>query len=120
MLEDSFSHDEVWPQPYDHLYVSLQSGGSVGKEPDVDEHAEPALQFDTEPAVEPEDLKPLPSHATAVEPEDLEPVPSNEILAEDLHQPEVHLDDAGNEPDIERFIVVSTLCFCLSCCLLLV
>ena len=23
VLEDSFSHDEVWPQPYDHLYVSL-------------------------------------------------------------------------------------------------
>ena len=47
----------------------------------------------------PEDLEPLPSNARAVEPEDLEPVPSDEILAEDLHQPEVHLDDAGNEPD---------------------
>ena len=23
VIEDSFSHDEVWPQPYDHLYVSL-------------------------------------------------------------------------------------------------
>ena len=23
VLEDSFSHNEVWPQPYDHLYVSL-------------------------------------------------------------------------------------------------
>ena len=21
VLEDPFSHDEVWPQPYDHLYV---------------------------------------------------------------------------------------------------
>ena len=98
----SFSHDEVWPQPYDHLYVSLRSGRSVGKEPDADEHAEPALQFDTEPAVEPEDLEPLPSDATTVEPEDLglEPVPSGEIMAEKSHQPEKHLDDAGNEPDM--------------------
>ena len=100
MLEDSFSHDEVWPQTYNNLYVLLRSGRSVGKEPDVDEHAKPALQFDTEPAVEPGDLEPLPSNATAVEPEDLEPVSSNEILAEDSHQPEVHLDDAGNEPDM--------------------
>ena len=100
VLEDSFWHDEVWPQPYDHLYVSLRSGRSVGKEPDADEHAEPALQFDTEPAVEPEYLEPLPSNATAVEPEDLGPVPSDEIMAEDPHQPEVHLDDAGNEPDM--------------------
>ena len=23
VLEDSIWHDEVWPQPYDHLYVSL-------------------------------------------------------------------------------------------------
>ena len=23
VLEDSFSHDEVWLQPYNHLYVSL-------------------------------------------------------------------------------------------------
>ena len=29
------------------------------------------------------------------------PPPSNEALAEDSHQPEVHLDDAGNEvPDM--------------------
>ena len=27
-------------------------------------------------------------------------MPSDEILAEDSHQPEVHLDDAGNEPDM--------------------
>ena len=100
VLEDSLLHDAVWPQPYDHLYVSLRSGRSVGKEPDADEHAKPALQFDTEPAVEPEDPEPLPSNATAVEPEDLEPVPSDEILADDSHQPEVHLDDAGNEPDM--------------------
>ena len=100
VLEDSFSHDEVWPQPYDHLYVSLRSGCSVGKEPDADEHAEPGLQFNTQPAVEPEDLEPLPSNATAVEAEDLEPVPSDEILAQDSHQPEVHLDDAGKEPDM--------------------
>ena len=96
VLEDSFLHDEVWPQPYDHLYVSLRSRRSVGKKPD----AEPALQFDTEAAVVPEDLEPLPSNATAVEPENLEPVPSDEMLAEDSHQPEVHRDDAGNEPDI--------------------
>ena len=100
VLEDLFSHDEVWPQPYDHLYVSLRSGRSVGKEPDADEHAEPALRFDSEPAVEPEDLQLLPSNATTVEPEDLEPVPSNEILAEDSHQPDMHPDDAGNEPDM--------------------
>ena len=100
VLEDSFSRDEVWPQPYDHLYVSLRSGRSVGKEPDVDEHAEPALQLDTKPAVEPEDLDPLPSNATAVQPEDLQPVLADEILHEDSHQPEVHLDDAGNEPDM--------------------
>ena len=64
--------------------------------------SEPALQFDTEPAVEPEDLEPLPSDATTVEPEDLElePVPSDEIMAEDSHQPDMHLDDAGNEPDM--------------------
>ena len=36
VLEDSFSHDEVWLQPYNHLYVSLRSGRSVGKEPDAD------------------------------------------------------------------------------------
>ena len=100
VLEDSFSHDEVWPQPYDHLYVSLRSGRSVGKEPDADEHVEPALQLDTEPVVEPEDLEPLPSNATTIEPEDQELVPSDKILAEDSHQPEIHLNDAGNEPDI--------------------
>ena len=100
VLEDSFSHDEVWLQPYNHLYVSVRSGRSVGKGPDADDHAEPALQFDTEPAVEPEDLEPLPSDATTVGPEDLrlEPVPSDEIMAEDSHQPDMHLDDAGNEP----------------------
>ena len=72
----------------------------MGKEHDPEEHAEPALQFDTEPAVEPEDLEPLPSNATSVEPEDLEPVPLDEILAEDSQQPDMHLDDAANEPDI--------------------
>ena len=82
VVEDSFSHDEVWPQPYDHLYVSLRSGRSVGKRPDVDGDAEPAQQVNTEPAVEPEDLEPL---------------PSNETLAEDSHQPGVHLDNPGNE-----------------------
>ena len=60
VLEDSFSHDEVWPPPYDHLYVSLRSRRSVGKDPDPDDLAEPAPQFDTEPAVEPEDMEPLP------------------------------------------------------------
>ena len=100
VLKDSFSHHEVWPQPYDHLYVSLRSRRSVGKEPDADEHAEPALQFDSEPAVEPEDLEPLPANGTTVEPEDLEPVPLDEVLAEDSHQPDMHLDDAGMEPDM--------------------
>ena len=56
VLEDSFSNVEVWSQPYDHLYVSLRSGRSVGKEPDADGDAEPAHPFDTEPAVEPEEL----------------------------------------------------------------
>ena len=51
VLKDSFSHDGVWPQPHDHLYVSIRSGSSVGKRPDVDKDAEPADQFDTEPAV---------------------------------------------------------------------
>ena len=60
VLEDSFSHDEVSPQPYNQLYVSLRSRRSVGKEPDVEEHVEPALGFDGEPAMEPEDLEPLP------------------------------------------------------------
>ena len=71
----------------------------MGKEPDVDKDAEPAHQFNTEVAVGPEDLEPLPSNETAVEPVDLEPRPSNEIQTEDAHQPEIHLDDAGNEPD---------------------
>ena len=56
---------------------------------------------DTERAVEPEELEPLPSDTTTVEREDLglEPVPSDEIMPEDSHQPEMHLDDASNEPD---------------------
>ena len=86
VLQDSFSHYELWPQHNDHLYVSLRSGRSVGKRPDVDEDAEPAHQFNTEPAVEPEDLEQLPACKT---------------LTEDSHQPEVHLDDAGNKvPDM--------------------
>ena len=84
VLEDSFLHDDLWPEPLDHLYVSLRSGRTVGKGLDVDEDSEQALQFDTEPAVKPEDLEQL---------------LSNKILADDSHQPEVHLDDAGNEPD---------------------
>ena len=59
VLEESFSHDEVSPQPYDHSYVSLRSERFVGEDPDADELAKPAPQFDTEPAVEPEDLEPL-------------------------------------------------------------
>ena len=43
VFEDLFSGDEVWPQPYDDLYVSLRSGRSVGKDPDVDIDAEPEL-----------------------------------------------------------------------------
>ena len=100
VLEDSFSHDDVWPQRYDHVYVLLRSGRSMGKEPDADEHAEPALQLNTEPAVDPEDMEPLPSSATTVEPENLEQVPSDEVLAEDSQQPEIHLDDAGKGPDM--------------------
>ena len=84
VLEDSFSHDEVWPQPC-HLYVSLLSGRSVGKDSDVDTDAKPALQFNTEPAIEPEELEPL---------------PTDEAPAEDSHEPAAYLSDAGNEiPD---------------------
>ena len=84
--EDSFSHNEVWPQPYDHLYVLLPSGTSVAKAPDVDGDTEPTLEFDTEPVVQPEQLERL---------------PSQEVLAEDSHQPTVRLEDAGNEvPDL--------------------
>ena len=74
---------------------------SQKKDPDADELAEPAPQFDTEPAVEPESQQPLPSDATIVEPEDLglKPVPSDEIMAEDSHEPDMHLHDAGNKPD---------------------
>ena len=86
VLEDSLSHDEVWLQPYDRLYVSLRSGRSVGKEADVDVHYEPALQFNTE---------------RAVEPKELEPLPLNEALAEDSHEPAAHLDNASEEvPDM--------------------
>ena len=57
-------------------------------------------KFDTQPAVKPEELEQLPSDATTVEPEDLglEPVPLDQIMAEDSHQPDIHLDDAGIEP----------------------
>ena len=82
VLKDSFLHDEVWPQPYNHLYVSLRRGRSVGKDPDVDVDAEPALEFDMEPAVEPDDLEPL---------------PTDEVSAEDSHQPAARLNDTCNE-----------------------
>ena len=81
VLEDSFSHDEVWPQPYDHQYVSLRSGRSVGKDPDVDIDAEPALQSGTD---------------LAVEPEELESLPTDEAPAEDSHDPAARLYDASN------------------------
>ena len=73
----------------------------MGKDPDADEFADPAPQFDTEPAVEREDLEPLPSDATTVGPEDLglEPAPSDENMAENSHKPDMHLDEAGNVPD---------------------
>ena len=52
---------------------------------DVDIHGEPALKFRHEPAVEPEELNPL---------------PTDQALAEDSQQPAEHLEDAGNEvPD---------------------
>ena len=92
VLQDSFSYDEVWPQPYHDLYVSLRSGRSLGRGPDVDGDAQPALQFHTQPAVKPEELELPPSN---------KPLPSKEALAEGSHQSEVHLDDAGNEvPDM--------------------
>ena len=82
MLEVSFSHDEVWLQPYDHLYMSLRSERSGGKDPDVDADAEPALQLDGEPTVEPEELEPL---------------PTDEVVTDDSHEPTARLADAGNE-----------------------
>ena len=85
VLEDLFSHDEVGPRPYNHLYVSPRSGRSVGKDSEVDADAEPALQFDTEPAVEPEEVEPLPNQV---------------VVTKDPHEPAARLDDAGNEiPD---------------------
>ena len=86
VLEDSFSHDEVWPQPYHNLYVSLPSARSLGKDPDVDVDPVPDLRFDTEPAAEPEKLEPLPSDGA---------------LADNSHEPVAHLNYAGNEvPDM--------------------
>ena len=82
VLEDSFSHHEVWPQSYNHLHVSLGSGRSVGKDPDVDIDAELALQFDKEPGVEREELQPL---------------PTDEAPAAESHEPAARLDDVGNE-----------------------
>ena len=58
VLGDSFSQDKVWPQPCHHLYVSLRSGRSLGKEADVDFDSVPALQFGTEPVVEQEKPEP--------------------------------------------------------------
>ena len=56
------------------------------KDLDVDVNPDPALPFDTEPAVEPEELEPL---------------PTDEALAEDSHEPKAHLHDAENEvPDM--------------------
>ena len=81
VFEDSFFHYEVWLQPYHHLYVSLRSGRPVERDPDFDADAEPALKFDTEPAVESEELKPL---------------PTNEVVTEYSHWPAAHLDDARN------------------------
>ena len=86
LLEHSFSHNEVWPQPYDHLYVSLRNGRSVGKDPDVHISCEPVTRFATEPAVEPEELEPL---------------PADEALAQDSHEPAARLEDTGNKiPDM--------------------
>ena len=50
VLEDTFSHDEIWPQPYDLLYVSLRSGRSVGKNGNTKTELIP--QADTEPVDE--------------------------------------------------------------------
>ena len=60
VVEDSFSHKEVWPEPYDHLYMWLRTGRSVGQDPDVGIDAETAVQFNTEPVDEPEELESLP------------------------------------------------------------
>ena len=84
VLEDTFSHDEVWPQACDHLYVSLRSGRSVGEDPNANPDTGPAPQSDTEPAAGPEELEPLPT----------------DEVTEDLHEPALHVDDACNEiPD---------------------
>ena len=58
----------------------------MGKDPDVDVDSEPAFQFDTEPAVEPEELDLL---------------PPDEAPSKDSHEPAARLDNAGNEvPDM--------------------
>ena len=80
VLEDSFSYDEVWIQPYDLQYVLLRNAGSVGK--DVNADAGPAPQFDTEPADGPEELEPL---------------STDEVVTEDLREPAACLDNAGKK-----------------------
>ena len=85
VLEYSFLLGEVWRQPYDDLYMSPRSGRSAGKDSHVAINAGPALAFNTEPGVAPEELEPL---------------PTDEAPAADSHKPASHLDDAGNEvPD---------------------
>ena len=65
--------------------MSLRSGRSVGKDPHVDVDSEPVLQFDTEPAGEPEELESL---------------PTNEALANHSQEPAAHLNDARNETQV--------------------
>ena len=81
VLEDTFSHDEVWPQRYDHLYVSLRSGRSVGEDPHADDDSDPAPRCDNEPADRLEEL---------------EHFPTDEV-PEDLDKPALRLNDAANE-----------------------
>ena len=85
VLQDAFSDDEVWPQPYYHLYVLLRSGGSVGKDPYANTDACPEPQFDAEQVVQPGELETL---------------PVEELATEDLHESATRPDNASNEiPD---------------------
>ena len=92
VLEDLFSHDEVWPQPYNHPYVSLRSERYVWKDLDVDADARQALQCDAEPPVEPEELKPLSTCEV-----ELELLSTDKVVTADSHKPAARLDNAGNE-----------------------
>ena len=105
MLEDSFSCDELWPQPYNHLYVSLRSGRSIGKNSDVDIDSVPAVPFDTEPAVQPEEVEPLPTDEAPAE-ESAEAAARLENTANEIPDTSTDTDDLP-EVDMDRLLRVT-------------